>query len=220
VTASGHSLAGSARRALAPETAPVLLRAGIAVLIEVAVVFVAVRSALLLAGHPDEHLTHAVLPAVFAGMFGFLGSLGGSLRGGLLRAGLLSAAGLPLTLIAIAVRDVPVAAGLALGLAALGAGALAWYGEPLATLGSVLLYLFFLPLVFGAGVGVPWRYLLLGYAVMVACNLALRAVVALVPKRPAPVESCRGAAVDAAAPNGLSICPGAGRGCVRHVRDR
>jgi hypothetical protein len=182
------SLFRHVRTALAPEPAPVLLRAGIALLIEVIVVFAAVRTALVLAGHPDERLTHAVLPALFAGMFGFLGSLGGSPRSGLVRAALLSLAGLPLTLLAIVVRDLPVASGLALAGAALGAGVLAWYGEPLATLGSLLLYTFFVPLVFGAGIGVPMRYLLLGFAVMIVCNVVLRAVVALVPKHREPAR--------------------------------
>jgi hypothetical protein len=93
---------------------------------------------------------------------------------------------MPLTLIAIAVRDVPVAAGVALAAAALGAGYLAWHGEPLATLGSLLLYMFFLPLVFGAGKGVPLGYLALGFAVMVVCTVALRGLVALVPKHREP----------------------------------
>ena len=176
------------RFALAPEPAPVLLRAGLAVLIDIVVVFVAVRTALLAAGHPDAGLTHAVLPAVFGGIFGFLGSLGGSLPSGLRRALLLSAAALPLTLIAVVVRDHPVASGLSLGIAALAAGALAWYGEPLATFGGLLLYLYFLPLVFGAGSGVPPSYLVLGFAVMVACSVALRAVVALVPGHRAPAR--------------------------------
>jgi hypothetical protein len=184
----GTSALRHLRFALSPEPAPVLLRAGIALLIEVIVVYAAVRTALVLAGHPDDRLTHAVLPAVFAGMFGFLGSLGGSLRSGLARAALLSLAGLPLTLLAIVVRDVPVASGLALAGAAFGAGVLAWHGEPLATLGSLLLYAFFVPLVFGAGIGVPIGYLLLGFAVMIVCNVALRALVALVPKHREPVR--------------------------------
>jgi hypothetical protein len=185
---SNPSLLRHIRFALSPEPAPVLLRAGIAVLIDVIVVFFAVRGALVLAGHPDERLTHAVLPAVFGGIFAFLGSLGGSLRSGLTRALALSVVALPLTLIAILVRDVPIASGLSLALAALGAGALAWYGEPLATLGSLLLYMYFLPLVFGAGSGVPLRYLLLGFAVMIVCTIALRAIAAAVPKHRAPVR--------------------------------
>jgi hypothetical protein len=185
---SRPSLLGHVRFALSPEPAPVLLRAGIAVLIDVIVVFLAVRTALVLAGHPDAGLTHAVLPAVFGGIFGFLGSLGGSLRSGLTRALVLSLVALPLTLVAILVRDVPIASGISLALAALGAGALAWYGEPLATLGSLLLYMYFLPLVFGAGRGVPLHYLLLGFAVMVACTVALRTVAAAMPKHRSPAR--------------------------------
>ena len=176
------------RAALSPEPAPVLLRTGIAVLIDVIVVFLCVRTALVVAGHPTEGLTHAILPAVFGGIFAFLGSLGGTTRTGLMRAGLLSVAAVPLTLLAIVVRDLPIASGLALGLVAAGTGILAWYGEPLATLGSILLYLFFLPLVFGAGSGVPIGYLLLGFAVMIVCTVALRGVAALVPKHRAPVR--------------------------------
>ncbi|MBK9741209.1 MAG: FUSC family protein [Actinobacteria bacterium] len=175
-----------ARFALTPEPAPVLLRAGIAVLVEVIVVFFAVRFALVAAGHPDEGLTHAVLPAVFGGIFGFLGSLGGSLRSGLLRGFGLSLVALPLTLVAIASRDVPWAAGASLAAMTVLAGALAWRGEPLATLGSLLLYLYFLPLVFGAGKGVPLRYLLIGFSVMIVLNLVLRAVASLVPHRQKP----------------------------------
>lgn len=182
------SLLRHVRFALRPEPAPVLLRAGIAVVVDMAVVFLAVRSALVLAGHPSDGLTHAVLPAVFGGMLGFLGSLGGTVRTGLARALVLPVLALPLTLLAIAVRGIPVAAGLTMGAVALGAGVLAWYGEPLATLGSVLLYMFFLPLVFGAGSGVPLGYLVLGFAVMVVCTVVLRGVVALVPKRRAPAR--------------------------------
>lgn len=176
------------RFALKPEPAPMLLRAGVAVVVEIAVVFLVVRSTLVTAGHPAEGLTHAVLPAVFGGMFGFLGSLGGSQRSGLLRALALSAVAFPLTLIAMASRDVPWAAGLSLAAAALVAGAMAWRGEPLATLGSLLLYLYFLPLVFGAGIGVPLRYLALGFAVMIACNVILRFIAGLVPHRAKPVR--------------------------------
>ena len=189
-TASGStSLLRHVRSALRPEPAPVLLRAGIAVVVDIVVVFLAVRTALVLAGHPDEGLTHAVLPAVFGGMLAFLGSLGGTLRTGLARAFVLSLLSLPLTLIAIGVRGIPVAAGVTMGLVALGAGAMAWFGEPLATLGSLLLYLFFLPLVFGAGSGVPLGYLALGFAVMIASTVILRGVVALVPKHRAPVRA-------------------------------
>lgn len=176
------------RFALKPEPAPVLLRAGVAVVVEIAVVFFAVRMSLVAAGHPAEGLTHAVLPAVFGGMFGFLGSLGGTQRSGLLRALVLSALALPLTLIAMVSRDVPWAAGLSLAAAAVVAGALAWRGEPLATLGSLLLYFYFLPLVFGAGIGVPLHYLLLGFGVMIACNVVLRYVAGLVPHRAKPVR--------------------------------
>ena len=184
----GVSTKDHLRAALDPEPAPVLLRAGVAVLIDVIVVYFCVRTALVTAGHPAEGLTHAVLPAVFGGIFAFLGSLGGTTRTGLLRAGLLALAAIPLTLLAIVVRDVPIAAGLALGLVASGAGILAWYGEPLATLGSILLYLFFLPLVFGAGSGVPIGYLMLGFAVMIVCTVALRGIAALVPKHRAPTR--------------------------------
>ena len=172
----------SLRTALSPEPTPLLLRTGVAVLVDVVVVFVVVRVVLLGAGHAQVGLTHAVLPAVFGGIFGFLGSLGGSARSGLVRALALSAVSLPFTLLAVAVRDVPIAAGLSLGAVALGAGALAWYGEPFATLGSVLLYLFFLPLVFGAGVGVPIGYLAIGFATMTVTTVLLRGVVALMPR--------------------------------------
>lgn len=182
------SMFGHVRFALRPEPAPVLLRAGMAVVVDVVVVFLAVRTALVLAGHPSEGLTHAVLPAVFGGMLGLLGSLGGTLKTGLARVLVLSAVSMPLTLLAIGVREIPVAAGLTLGAVALGAGVMAWYGEPLATLGSLLLYLFFLPLVFGAGTGVPLHYLALGFAVMVVCNVVLRALIALVPKHREPAR--------------------------------
>jgi hypothetical protein len=176
------SVFGRVRLALSPEPGPVLLRTGIAVLVDVIVVFVVVRTVLVMAGHPEAGLALAVLPAVFGGIFGFLGSLGGSARSGLLRALLLSVAAFPLTLLAIGVRDVPIAAGVALALVTAGAGALAWFGEPLATLGSVLLYMFFLPLVFGAGEGVPLHYLALGFATMTICSVALRGIVALMPR--------------------------------------
>ena len=174
------------RGAFKPEPAPAMVRAGIAVLVDVVVVFGAVRFALVAAGHPQVGLTHAVLPAVFGGMFAFLGSLGGSARSGLLRAGGLSVVAIPLTLLAIVVRDVPIASGLTLAAMAGLAGVLAWYGEPLATLGTVLLYMFFVPLVFGAGRGVPLRFLALGFAVMIVSTVALRGLVALVPKHRAP----------------------------------
>ena len=171
---------------LKPDPAPVLLRTGIAVLIDIIVVFVVVRTVLVAAGHPDEGLTHAVLPAVFGGIFAFLGSLGGSSRSGLARAALLSAVALPLTLIAIVVREWPIASGLTLAAAAVGAGFLAWHGEPFATLGNVLLYMYFLPFVFGAGSGVPLNYLALGFVVMVVCTVVLRGIAALVPHHRAP----------------------------------
>jgi hypothetical protein len=176
------SILGRIRLALTPEPTPVLLRTGAAVLIDVLLVFLVVRMALVLTGHGEVGLTHAVLPAVFGGIFGFLGSLGGSARSGMTRALLLSLASFPLTLLAIVVRDAPIAAGLALAAVTAGAGILAWYGEPLATLGSVLLYMFFLPLVFGAGAGVPLGYLALGFAVMVASTVLLRGIVALLPR--------------------------------------
>jgi hypothetical protein len=174
--------------ALQPEPVPVLLRTGIAVLVDVIVVFVAVRAALVMAGHPGEGLTHAVLPAVFGGMFAFLGSLGGTTRSGLVRAFVLAALSVPLTLIAIGVRPLPIASGLALASAAVVAGVLARHGEPLATLGSILLYIYFVPFVFGAGSGVPLGFLGLGFAVMIVCTVALRAIVALVAKHRAPVR--------------------------------
>lgn len=174
--------------ALSPEPAPVLLRAGIAVLIDIVVVYALVRTALVLFGHPGEGLTHAVLPAVFGGMLAFLGSLGGTVRSGLTRAAALSAVSLPLTLLAVSCRQWPVAAGLSLAAMALLAGALAWRGEPLATLGSLLLYIYFVPFVFGAGSGVPLGYLLLGFGVMAVCTVALRGIVALVPRHRAPAR--------------------------------
>ena len=78
--AEKDSILRRARLALSPEPAPVLLRAGIAVLIDILVVYLVVRAVLVAAGHGPEGLTHAVLPAVFGGMFAFLGSLGGSAR--------------------------------------------------------------------------------------------------------------------------------------------
>lgn len=176
------------RFALEPEPAPVLLRVGIAVLLDMVILFAALKSLLLATGYPPEHVTHAVLPALFGGLFGFLGSLGGSTRSGLLRALMLSALALPLTLIAIVVRDNPVGAGLTLAAAAAFAGFLAWYGEPLATLGSLLLYMYFVPLAFGAGRGVPLKDLLLTFGVMIVLSVILRALVALVGKHRAPAR--------------------------------
>lgn len=177
------------RLALRPEPGRALWSIGIAALVYIVVVFFAVRTALLWAGYPAEGLFHAVLPAVFAGGFGFLGSLGGTLKTGLVRAVALPALGLPLTLVAIVVSGNPIAAAVALAAAALGFGAMAWYGEPLATFGSLLLYMYFVPFAFGAGDGVPWSYLLLSFAVMIVCTVVLRAVVAVVPKRDAPTRA-------------------------------
>ncbi len=174
--------------ALRPEPGRALWSIGIATLVDIVVVFLMVRSVLLWAGHPAEGLTHAALPAVFAGMFGFLGSLGGTLKTGLVRAAALPALGLPLTLLAIVVSDHPIAAGIGLAAAVLGFGAMAWFGEPLATFGSLLLYMYFIPFVFGAGNGVPLPYLLLSFAVAVACTVALRAAVAAAPRRNAPTR--------------------------------
>lgn len=177
------------RRALASEPAPVLLRAGIAVLVDIIVVFVASKYVLLAMGHPQERLTHAVLPAVFGGMFAFLGSLGGSWRSGVSRGAGLAIVALPLTLLAIVVRDQPLAAGLALAAAAAGAGFLAWHGEPWGTLGSLLLYMFFVPLVFGAGLGVPLKYLLASFAVMLVATVVLRSLAAAIPKHRRPARA-------------------------------
>jgi hypothetical protein len=174
--------------ALEPEPAPVLLRVGIAVLLDMIIVFVTLRTLLGATGYPPQHITHAVLPALFGGLFGFLGSLGGSTRSGLTRAFILSALALPLTLLAIGVRGSPVGAGLTLAAAAAFAGFLAWYGEPLATLGSLLLYMYFVPLAFGAGRGVPAKYLLLTFTVMVVLTVALRGLVALAGKHRAPAR--------------------------------
>jgi len=174
--------------ALEPEPAPVLFRVGIAVLLDMIVVFVTLKTLLLATGYPPAHVTHAVLPALFGGLFGFLGSLGGSTRSGLLRALLLSALALPLTLVAIGVRESPIGAGVTLAAAAAFAGFLAWYGEPLATLGSLLLYMYFVPLAFGAGRGVPVRYLLLTFGVMVLLTVVLRGLVALVGRHRAPAR--------------------------------
>jgi len=187
-TSSAPSLFSRTRLALSPEPAPLLLRAGLAVLIDIIVVFLVVRAVLVASGHGEEELTHAILPALFGSMFALLGSLGGSPRSGLIRAALLALAAFPFTLLAIAVRDLPVGSALALGAVAFGAGVLAWYGEPLATLGSVLLYMFFIPLVFGAGVGVPMRYLVISFATMVVTVVILRALILLVPKHKAPVR--------------------------------
>ena len=174
--------------ALEPEPAPVLLRVGIAVLLDMIVVFVTLKTLLLATGYPPAHVTHAVLPALFGGLFGFLGSLGGSTRSGLLRALLLSALAKPQTLVAIGVRERPIGAGVTQAAAAAFAGFLAWYGEPLATLGSLLLYMYFVPLAFGAGRGVPVRYLLLTFGVMVLLTVVLRGLVALVGRHRAPAR--------------------------------
>ena len=184
----GRALPSRLVFALAPDPAPVLIRTGVAVLIDVIVVFAAVRGVLLMAGHPEGTITHAVLPAVFGGMFAFLGSLGGSARSGIARAVVLSGVAVPLTLVAIWVRPLPLAAGSALAAAAVFAGILARHGEPLATLGSLVLYMYFVPFVFGAGRGVPVGDLLLGFAVMAVCTVALRGVAALLPRHRAPVR--------------------------------
>lgn len=173
-------------RALAPEPAPVLVRVGVALVIDIAVVFFVVRAVLVAAGHPAEGLTHAVLPAVFAGMFAFLGSLGGSTTSGLARASVMSVVSFPVTVLAIGVHSVPMAAGVALAGAAMVAGFLAWHGEPWATLGNLGLYQFFVPLAFGAGTDVPFRYLLISFATMAVLTVVLRAIVAIVPHRAAP----------------------------------
>lgn len=178
--------ASNVKRALAPQPGHALVTVGVAVVVYLVLTFVAVRSVLVAAGHPVEGLTHAVLPPIFGGMLAFIGSLGGSLRSGLIRAAALSMLALPLTLIAIGSRDVPLLAGLTLAAAAAGAGYLAWHGEPFATLGSLLLYLYFLPLVFGAGSGVPVRYLLIGFAVMTVMTVAVRALMAVIPHRRRP----------------------------------
>jgi Fusaric acid resistance protein-like len=185
---SGMSFPLHVKRAFQPEPVPAMIRVGVAVLVDMIVVLVVVRGALTLAGYPDQALTHAALPAVFGGMFGFLGSLGGTLRSGVLRALILSTASLPLTLIAIAVFPWPIASALALGAAALFTGMLAWRGEPYATLGVILIYMYFIPFVFGAGRGVPLEYLLLSFAVMIVCTVALRALAAVVPKHQAPAR--------------------------------
>ena len=174
--------------ALSPEPAPVLLRTGIAVLIDVVIVYAVARAALIASDYPHDALTHAALPAVFGGMFAFLGSLGGSTRSGLIRAAALSVAAVLLTLLAIWVRPLPIASGVALAAAAVLAGTLARYGEPVATLGSILLYMYFVPFVFGAGAGVPMGSLMLGFGVMIVCTVALRGVAAIVPKRRAPAR--------------------------------
>jgi hypothetical protein len=184
----GRTLPSRLVFALAPEPVPVLIRTGIAVLIDVIVVFVAVHGVLLIAGHPEGTITHAVLPAVFGGMFAFLGSLGGSARSGMARTAVLSCVSVPLTLVAIWVRPLPLAAGIALAAAAFLAGSLARHGEPLATLGSIVLYMYFVPFVFGAGSGVPIGDLLLGFAVMSVCTVALRGVAALLPQHRAPAR--------------------------------
>ncbi len=167
--------------ALRSHPVPVLLQSGVAVLADVTIVFAAGRAALLMVGHLGEGLTHAVLPAVFGGMFAFLGSLGGTTRSGIVRALALASVSLPLTLIAIWVRPSPIASGIALAAAAVVAGVLARRGEPLATLGSILLYMYFVPFVFGAGSGVSAGYLGLGFAVMIICTVVLRWMLVLVP---------------------------------------
>ena len=190
MVAAGRTLARM-RGALSPQPTPVLLRAGIAVLVDVVVLFAAIRFALLAAGHPTAGLTHAVLPALFGGMFAFMGSLGGNLRSGLVRAVAFSAVSLPLTLLAIAVRGIPIAAGLSLAGMAVLAGVLAWYGEPLATLGNVVA----VHLLHPAGVRCgTWRATALHPARLrrdaALHGPAARALVALVPNT-APATSRR-----------------------------
>ena len=165
-----------------------LIRVGIAVVIDIAVVFFVVRAVLVAAGHPTQGLTHAVLPAVFAGMFAFLGSLGGSTKSGLTRAMVMSVLAFPVTLLAIGVHSIPIAAGVALAGAALIAGFMAWHGEPWATLGNLGMYQFFVPLAFGAGTGVGFEYLLLSFGTMTVLTVVLRALVAVVPHRKAPTR--------------------------------
>ena len=174
------------KRAFQPEPVPAMVRVGIAVLVDMIVVAVVVRASLTLVGYPDPDLTHAALPAVFGGMFGFLGSLGGTLKSGLIRAFVLTVLSLPLTLIAIGVWSWPIAAALALAAAALLTGMLAWRGEPWATLGIVLIYMYFVPYVFRAGRGVELKYLLITFGVMIVTTLVLRALSSLVPKKQAP----------------------------------
>jgi len=179
------------RRALSPDSTPAMVSVGIAVVIDLVVTMAVLRFALVAAGHPAEKLTHALLPPLFTGMLAFIGSMGGSTRSGAIRALALSLLGLPLTLVAIWGRELPIIAGLALAAMAAVSGYLAWHGEPFATLGSLLLYMFFLPLVFGAGSGVGIKYLLVGYGAMAVTTVLLRLAVGLLPhhRRPPPAPA-------------------------------
>ncbi|MCB9413399.1 MAG: FUSC family protein [Actinobacteria bacterium] len=198
-----------ARQAMRPEPVPARFAAGIAVVLDMAAVYLAVRWVLGAIGHPPQGLTHAVLPALFGGMLAFLGSLGGSVRSGLARAAVLGAISLPLTLLAVAVRDVPVAAGLSLAAASFGAGWLAWHGAPWASLGTLLLYLYFIPFAFGAGSSVAIGYLLVGFGVMIVVTLVMRGLVALVPDRHAPPRAQIETPEPAPAPrHGFTLLPG------------
>ncbi|MEI8081345.1 MAG: FUSC family protein [Actinomycetes bacterium] len=186
---SKMSFLSRVKLALEPGPEPPMYRAGIAAVIDLVVVYAIVRGAMVVTNYPEPDLVHAALPAVFGGMFGFLGSLSGTLVSGLRRAVVLSVFSLPMTLLAIAVRDTPIAAAIVLGLVALGTGFMSWYGEPLRLLGILLLYMYFVPYVFGAGIGVPIGYLVFSFGVMVVVTVVLRALVQLLPDRWNPVPT-------------------------------
>ncbi len=171
---------------MTPDPAPARIAAGVAVVVDMIVLYVVIRFVLEAMGHPPERLTHAVLPALFAGMLSFLGSLGGSARSGIGRGLLFAVVSFPLTMLAVAVRDVPVAAGVALAAMAGLAGWLAWHGEPWAALGSLGLYIYFVPFAFGAGSGVALKYLLASWAAMLVVTVGLRLIAAWVPRRHRP----------------------------------
>lgn len=171
---------------LRPEPAPVLVRVALANLVVVAAVWTAALGVTRALGADDVQAASAATAVVLGGLVAFVGSTGGSLRSGVERATGLSLAGLPLTLLAIVARPIPVAAGLTLGAAALGAGWLAWHGEPAATLGHVLLFLYFLPLAFGAGEGVPLHQLAAAWVTAAVVVVAVRAAMEVLPDSARP----------------------------------
>ncbi len=173
-------------QALRPEPAPVLLRVAVADLLTVAAVWVSAGAAVRAFGGTPEQARAAALAVVFGATLGFVGATGGSARSGMVRAAVLTTLALPLVLIAVAVRPHPWLAALAMAAIALAAGSLAAHGEPAATLGVLVLYLYFLPFVFGAGREVPVPLLLAAWAVSVVVTVAARGVAALLPQRAAP----------------------------------
>jgi hypothetical protein len=165
-----------------------MLRVAVADLLTVAAVWFAAGAAVQAAGGTPEQAHRAALAVVFGAMLGFVGATGGTARSGMVRAAALTLAALPLVLLAVAVRPYPWAAALAMGAIALAAGRLAAHGEPAATLGVLVLYLYFLPFVFGAGRELPVSLLLVAWGVSVVVTVAARAVVSLLPEHAAPAR--------------------------------